>query len=480
MYDPKSALMKKIYLICLCVLLHFSCSKENINNDTDSPILLKACFTLSKTSVIAGEELEITSCSVDAVSYVYNFGVAGTSVKENPKVTFLEEGNYTISLTVKDAKQNIDTFTKSVLVSAPVSPYFYPTLPVGLHTFPLHMGINPINNKRYSVVVSEDLSGVSGAKFYFNELEENNSTTPQYIADKQFNTKNAFVNFLSNGDKNFNFSRTLPDFYGSQEITLNSTWGILNSLNSASKLNYGSISDGSNFIYYGTQKDGDFYTTAIEKRNPNGDIFEVVLNSLSDSDSMFGALIKSGTGYIAFGGVFIKNSLAPQISGYKPILVFMDTNFSVLSSTVFENSVLDSKISNADHLNSKYTLIQLTNGNLVMYTNGELLISDMTGNLIAQHYFEGTNNPQALISLGNSFILSTKEYLKKFDAQGTFLKELKYPGTYLPSFTEINNQLFFVAGYDTQETVEGLGSVSLTKILYGLVDKELNPINLNQ
>lgn len=473
--------MKKIYLNYLLLFLLFSCSKEGANNnpDPDNPTLLKACFTLSKNNVVVGEEIEITSCSTDAVSFLYNFGSAGTSVKENPKITFLQEGSYSISLTVKDAKQNTDMVTRSVSVSAPASPYFYPTVVNGFSTFPLKLGINPSNNKLYYIIIAEDLAGVPGAKFHYRELDTNLSFSSHYIADKQFNTRNAFVNFLSNGDKNFHFSRTLPDFYGSQEVTLNSNWGTVNSLNSASKLNYGYLVDGSSFMYFGTQKDGDFYKAAIEKRNANGDIFEVVLKSLSDTDSMLGALVKTSIGYIAFGGVFTKNSATPQISGYKPIVLFMDTNFLVLSSTILEDSVLNTKISTADHLNGNYSLIQLTNGNLVTYSNGELIILDAAGTPINYHYFEGSKNPQALISLGNSFVISTKEYIRKFDVQGNQLKELKYPGIYLPTIVETNNQLFFIAGYDTEDFLEGIGPTMLTKVFYGVLDKELNPININ-
>jgi hypothetical protein len=132
---------------------------------------------------------------------------------------------------------------------------------------------------------------------------------------------------------------------------------------------------------------------------------------------------------------------------------------------------LDGKISSADDLNGSYHLAQLSNGNIVMYGNGELIVSDASGTMIASSYFDGTKNNQALISLGDSFILSSDNYLRKFDASGNQIKELKYNGNYLPEILEISNTLFFAAGYDTGGEI---------KMFYGSSDKDLNLINLNQ
>jgi hypothetical protein len=85
-------------------------------------------------------------------------------------------------------------------------------------------------------------------------------------------------------------------------------------------------------------------------------------------------------------------------------------------------------------------------------------------------YFEGTNNNQALISLGDAFILSSDNYLRKFDASGSQIKELKYNGNYLPEILEISNTLFFAAGYDIDSEI---------KMFFGAADKDLNLIDLN-
>ncbi len=157
----------------------------------------------------------------------------------------------------------------------------------------------------------------------------------------------------------------------------------------------------------------------------------------------------------------------------------MDNSFGITASMVYEDSVLDSKISDVDDLNGRYHLAQLSNGNIVMYGNGELIVADASGTKLKSAYYNGSKNPQALISLGSSFVISTNEQLIKFDAQGNQLKTLAYPGNYMPNIIEKNNQLFFAAGYDSEDTVMGTATIPVVKLVYGLLDKELNLLTLN-
>lgn len=74
-----------------------------------------------------------------------------------------------------------------------------------------------------------------------------------------------------------------------------------------------------------------------------------------------------------------------------------------------------------------------------------------------------------MFSLGDSFVISTNGYLRKFDANGNQIKELSYVGDYLPDLLEINGKLFFIAGYESNDGV---------KMLYGMADTSLNLIPL--
>jgi hypothetical protein len=180
---------------------------------------------------------------------------------------------------------------------------------------------------------------------------------------------------------------------------------------------------------------------------------------------MIGDMIKVENGYIAFGGVFTWTTLAPQITGFKPVLAFFDASLNLTSEVVLEESELDSKISSPNDLNGPYHIEQLSNGNLVLYANGELLVTGSTGNLIKHSSFGETKPIQALISLGDGFIISTDSYLRKYQANGDQVKELKYDGNYLPELLEKDGKLFFIAGYDTGDGI---------KMFYGMADTNLN------
>jgi hypothetical protein len=269
---------------------------------------------------------------------------------------------------------------------------------------------------------------------------------------------------------NFVFSRTLSGLYGTQEVNYNSVWTFLNTINSASKHSYGFLKDGADYLYFGTQEDTGIYKAAIEKRNSSGDTFEVVLHDLGTADSMIGDMIEVDGGYVAYGAVFTKSVALPYISGYKPMLIFLDGDLNVTSHIIYEDSSLTTTIVDSNGLNGSYQLAELSNGNLVAYSSGEMRITDSEGNSLSKTYFEGTSKIQALISLENSFVISTDEYLRKFDASGTQTGQLKYNGNYLPELIKKDNVLFFIAGYDVESDI---------KIFYGACDNDLTLIDLS-
>lgn len=459
--------MKYIYLLLLGFVVMASCSKD----DGTAKAVLEACFDISKDTLAVGESLQITDCSKGASTYAYVLGNGETSAVASPTVIYQDGGDFNIDLTVTNDAMETKTFSRSVHVTTAASKFIYPDIPAGFSAVSLETGINPGNGNIYSIELLEDNVGSGGAKYYYNELDASFTVTSNYIADKPFKSNSAFVNFYPSGNMNFVFSRTLASLYGTQEITYNSGWGFLNGINSATKHSYGYLPDGSNFLYFGTEDDAGLYKAAVERRNSSGDAFEVFLGDLGTKDAMIGDMIPADSGYIAYGAIFTKNTTTPHITDYKPVVIFYDSSLAISSHVVFESSVLDGKISSADDLNGSYHLAQLSNGNIVMYGNGELIVSDASGTMIASSYFDGTKNNQALISLGDSFILSSDNYLRKFDASGNQIKELKYNGNYLPEILEISNTLFFAAGYDTGGEI---------KMFYGSSDKDLNLINLNQ
>jgi PKD repeat protein len=458
--------------LCIVFLIS-SCSKTGAvdgpedpeGNDKDPDIALKACFTLSNESILVGEKLVISNCSKGATTYTFDIGNGSQGTDASPEVVYEEGGEYTITLTVTNAREESKTFSLPVFVTSAASYYIYPNVPEGYSYLPLEAGFHPQNGRPYVLELREDLTGPGGSKYYYRGLDESYVATSHYIADKPFNSNSAFVNFLTGGSMNFHFPRTLASLYGSQELTYNSSWGFISNINPANRHNYGYLPVGGNYLYYGTADDSGTYKAAIEHRNSGGDTFQVDLHALGDSSSMIGDMIKVENGYIAFGGVFTWNTFAPQITGFKPVLAFFDASLNLTSEVVLEESELDAKISSPNHLNGPYHIEQLSNGNLVLYANGELLVTGSTGNLIKHSSFGETKPIQALISLGDGFIISTDNYLRKYQANGDQVKELKYDGNYLPELLEKDGKLFFIAGYDTGDGI---------KMFYGMADTNLN------
>lgn len=460
--------MKHYYLLLAGLLLLSGCSKDS-NNDAPGDSL-EACFTLSASSVSAGESFTISDCSKNATSYSYDFGDGNSSTQPNPSASYREGGEYTITLTVENDSGGQDSYSTTIDVVDAEANFLYAEIPAGYSAIPFESGINPVNGNFYSIELWEDNVGTGGSKYYYQELDATFNVTTNYLADRPYEANSAFVNFYASGNMNFVFARTLDALYGTQEVTYNAAWSFLNGINSASKHSYGFLPSGSNSLYFGTEDDGGLYKAAIETRNSSGDAFQVSLNSFGTADAMIGDMIESGSGYIAFGAVFTKSGTSPYVSGYKPLLVFYDNTLAPTSHIIYEDSVLDTKISSCNELNGSYHLGQLSNGNLVLYANGELIITDPAGVKLKSVYYEGTANNQSLLCLGNEFILSSADYLRKFDGAGNQVKSLKYNGDYLPEIVEFNGALFFIGGYDVEGEI---------KIFYGAMDTDLELFNLN-
>ncbi len=467
--------MKKFYLYTFVVALFFACSKDESSSGTEEPPItsnLKACFTIAKDNVLVGESFLLTNCSEGANSYSYNLGNGETRTEESPDIVYGKAGDYTISLTVANDQAESDTFSKQIeVVDAIAEDFFiFPEVAEGFQVTPIELGINPLSAEIYTIVLEEDLLGSAGKKFYYQELDADYEASRHYLADKPFESNSAFVNFYPSGVKNFVFSRTLDGLYGSQEVTYNAGWGFMNGISPANKLSYGAIADGSNYLYYGTEEDSGIYKTALETRNSSGDAFQVSLKSFGTADAMIGDLIEVSTGYIGFGAVFMKNETNPKITSYRPLLVFFDTNLEVISQQIYDESVLISKINSSNDFNGSYHLATLNNGNIAMYAHGEMLLADSEGNYIKSEFYEDSGNNQALISIGDSYILSSLNSLRKYDMDGNQIKVLNYPGSQMPEIVTIDEKLFFVAGYEKEGRIAPL---------YGATDINLNLINLN-
>ncbi|MBT8320899.1 MAG: PKD domain-containing protein, partial [Eudoraea sp.] len=333
--------MKKNYLLILFIFFLISCATDSIEENDPEEAVLEACFEMSQETVLTGEILQITSCSKGATEFLYDFGNGDASTKENPVITYTETGTYAISLTVTNEKGKTSSYDRDINVVSNEGFYIYPDIDEGFSAIPLELGVNPNTGNRYYIELLEDELGSDGNKFYYRELAEDLSSERQYLADKPYNSNSAFVNFFPSGKQNFVFPRTLNSLYGTQEITYNMAWAFLNGIQSANKHSYGALESEGNFLYYGTEKPGDFHLAAIEIRNTNGDAFEVNSTAVPEHENAtIGDMIAIEGGFAAFGGVFKANAAPPYISAYYPILMFYDATYNMTSYVVFEESAL--------------------------------------------------------------------------------------------------------------------------------------------
>ena len=112
--------MKKISRIALMIFavaaIFSSCKK-------DDPVLPTASFTYAPENIVQSEEIQFTSTSTDADSYLWDFGNGAlTSTDANPIIIFESTGDVVVKLTVtngdgsKTAEQTITVHAKAVAI----------------------------------------------------------------------------------------------------------------------------------------------------------------------------------------------------------------------------------------------------------------------------------------------------------------------------------------------------------------------------
>ncbi|MDT8357568.1 MAG: PKD domain-containing protein, partial [Methanomicrobiaceae archaeon] len=87
-----------------------------------APLYPVALFSATPTEGKAPLDVTFTDTSLDATSWVWNFGDGTTSSTENPSHTYAEPGTYTVTLTARSVDGYTDTASAGITVLAPVEP----------------------------------------------------------------------------------------------------------------------------------------------------------------------------------------------------------------------------------------------------------------------------------------------------------------------------------------------------------------------
>ena len=466
--------MKKIIFIIPIVLIFLSCSSDE-NEQTEEQVT--ACFEINKDILEVGEGIQITNCSIGASSYEFNFGNGTTSNENSPLISYENSGEYTITLRVTSENGITKTASKNITINPIENNFLYAPVLEGDFIFPINFSY--VDNSFYYIENFQNIFSNGSGKYNYVEIDlVNKSFTKKHISDRDYNSGNAFINTLDNNNKLFYAVRSLSDRIQSRGIIFDSNWQFQSGIGSSTKVLYGSLNDNGNYLYYGSFRElsiNDLYKSpSIEIRNGLGVMNErKTYNQIEQG--FIGDLIKTDTGFMAFGGITNPIDFS-TFDNYRPLIIFLNNSYEYVSHVAYENTTI-STISN-NSLNGSFHIEKLSN-NYIAYSHNEFRIISSKGDEILKTSLAEQSDIQALVSLGSDgFIISTKNYLRKYDVNGNLIKSLMFNGRLTPNLYLKDNQIYFASGYDSNYT-NSVGVFSVTKSFIGSVDKDLNIINLN-
>lgn len=108
-----TGILSRTLLVLLVFSAFSSCKKDK--EDTNNVI---ASFTFS-VDASNFKKVVFTNASSNYSTLAWNFGDGETSTEASPTHIYAAEGEYTVSLTAKDANGNSDTYTKTVTITDP-------------------------------------------------------------------------------------------------------------------------------------------------------------------------------------------------------------------------------------------------------------------------------------------------------------------------------------------------------------------------
>lgn len=470
--------MKYILLIPIFIIL-FSCSDDN-NQDEEEVV---ACFEIDKEVFEIGEELQITNCSTGASSFQFSFGDGSSSDETSPIFSYQDPGVYNIRLTAISDNEMRDITETSITVNSIEDNYIFVPPFSGDSFFPINF--NYENNTFSYIENFSNFINASPSRYNYLQIELNTlDFSRKFISDRSYNSGNAFFNTLSNNEKLVYTVRSVGTSIGLKQIRLDANWENPLSFNNSSTVLYGSIENNENLIYYGawrTTISSDplfslFKRPTLEIRDDLGVLLERKLYTEIEQ-GFIGDIVNNGNGFIAFGG--ITNPIdSGTFENYRPLIIFLDSNYDYINHISYENTSVS--VTSVNDMNGTFNINKLANDNLVLYSHNEFRIINTNGEEIMKFNLPDQPDIQGLITLENGdFILSSENFLRKYDINGNQLKSLKFNGIITPNLVLDGNRIFFASGYNTSELIDGIGDLSLIQTFLGSVDTDLNILDLN-
>lgn len=126
---------------------------------------VEVCFSSMRVSAeVPSRKVQFVDCSLNAVSYEWDFGDGTSSTDPNPMHSYASYGNYEVTLTVRDKKERSASMSQEVALTPP---------------------INLIYNGRYSAIKTCDSAGTDTVFIDLKPIE----TTPD-----KFSANNLWFN----------------------------------------------------------------------------------------------------------------------------------------------------------------------------------------------------------------------------------------------------------------------------------------------
>ena len=109
--------MKKLGHLIIAAILLLGCSSDD--SPSTQVLLPVANFTTTTTTIAAGSSVSFTNTSINSSSYQWLFpgGDPNTSTEENPTITYLNPGVFSVTLTAVNADGEDNTITLSQYIT---------------------------------------------------------------------------------------------------------------------------------------------------------------------------------------------------------------------------------------------------------------------------------------------------------------------------------------------------------------------------